>query len=232
MRSMALKRLQKWPNFNAGRWKWPIDMRPFYRSIIHGVTRFIYHPRYIGLENIPTTGPAILICNHVSYVDGPLIDVGVDQQCKRHARYLIDEDIYNLPGVNHIMKLSRAIPIAVNRKSVEAAFDEIAAGLEAGDLICIFPEGFLTFTGGLGRFRPGIEWIIRRNAVPVIPMALSGMWGSTLSRKYMKAPMRWFPRQWLRRNVTIICGPAIPADKVNVNYLQEVVMKLKYAING
>jgi len=232
MRAMALSKLQKFPKLSLGRLKLSIDFKPIYRGIIHGITRFTYRPHYIGFENIPATGPAILICNHVSYVDGPIIDVGVDTSCKRHARYLIDQDIYNLPVVHHIMTLDRAIPIAVNRKSVEAAFDEISAGLQAGDLICIFPEGFLTFTGGLGRFRPGIEWITRRDAVPVIPMAISGLWGSVFSRKYSKAPLRWLPRQWQRRKITVICGPAIPADKVNVNYLQEVVMKLKYSING
>ena len=162
----------------------------------------------------------------MSYVDGPIIDGG----CKRPIRYLIDQDIYNLPVVHYVMSLANAIPITYNRKSVEAAFDAISEGLRAGDLICIFPEGYLTFTGSLGRFRPGIEWISKRDPdVPVIPMAISGLWGSALSRKYRKAHFRWWPRKWGRR-ATLVCGPAIPADKVNVNNLQEVVLRLKYSI--
>jgi len=203
-----------------------LKISPIIRAFIHLLVRMFYKPTYIGFDNIPETGPAILICNHVSYVDGPVIDAG----CKRPIRYLIDQDIYSLPVVHYVMSLAKAIPITYNRKSVEAAFDAISEGLRAGDLVCIFPEGFLTFTGSLGRFRPGIEWISKRDPdVPVIPMAISGLWGSALSRKYRKAHFRWWPRLWGRR-ATLICGPAIVADKVNVNNLQEVVLRLKYSI--
>lgn len=207
--------------------KFSMDLSPFYRWAIHGITGFVYRTRYIGFENIPKTGPVVLIANHVSYVDGPIIDVA----CGRHVRYIIDEDIYNLPVVHHMMVLNGSIPIAPNRRSVEAAFDMISEGLKKGDAICIFPEGFLTYTGGLGRFRHGIESIIKRDPVPVVPIALSGLWGSVFSRKYLRSSFRWWPRKWGRK-VTAICGSAIPPEKVNVNYLQDVVMKLKYSISG
>lgn len=207
--------------------KFDINPEPILSKIAHNLTRAVYKPTYIGFENVPETGPVILICNHVSYMDGPIIDAG----CKRSIRYIIDQDIYNVPGVHYLMKLDRAIPIAPNRKSVEAAFDEISAGLRAGDAICIFPEGSLTYTGGLGRFRPGIEWIIKRDPVPVVPLALSGLWGSVFSRKYLRSPMRWMPRHWGLK-ITAKCGPAIDPKDVDVNYLQEVILKLKYSING
>lgn len=194
------------------------------RKIIHFLVWLAYRPAYVGFENIPATGPAVLIANHVSYMDGPLIDLG----CKRNVRYLIDQDIYNLPGVHFLMSLNKAIPIAYNRKSVEQAFEVISEGLKAGDLICIFPEGNLTYTGSLGRFRPGIEWIIKRDAVPVIPIAINGLWGSIFSRKYLRSRLRWWPRQW-RRHVSLVCGPAIEPQKVTVNYLQETVLRLKYS---
>ena len=216
------------PKIELPKGKISFEPAPVIRSVIHFLTRIFYKPTYVGFENIPATGPAIIISNHVSYVDGPIIDAG----CKRPIRYLIDQDIYNLPVVNYVMSLGRAIPITYNRKSVEAAFDEISAGLKAGDLICIFPEGYLTFTGSLGRFKPGIEAICRRDPdVPVIPIAISGLWGSMLSRKYLKSRFRWWPRKWGRR-ATLVCGPAIPSDKVNVNHLQEVVLKLKYSITS
>ena len=201
-------------------------LEPTYRKLIYKLTRSVYKPQYIDFDLIPDSGPAVLIANHVSYVDGPIIDAG----CKRPARYLIDEDIYNIPGVHYLMKLDRAIPIAPNRKSVEAAFDAISEGLRAGDLICIFPEGSLTFTGGLGRFRPGIEWIIKRDPVPVIPIALSGLWGSVFSRKYLNSPLRWIPHH-MDLKVIAKCGPVIPPEKVHVNYLQEALLRLKYSIN-
>lgn len=234
MREFALDSLHKLGHLAKIKMKLPqlrfsFNPEPILSKIAHKLTRAVYKPTYIGFDNVPETGPAILICNHVSYMDGPIIDAG----CRRSVRYIIDDDIYKLPVVNYLMKLDKAIPIAPNRKSVEAAFDEISAGLKAGDVICIFPEGSLTYTGGLGRFRPGIEWIIRRDAVPVIPIALSGLWGSVFSRKYLKSSFRLFPRHWGLK-VIAKCGPAIDPTKtkIDVNYLQEVVLKLKYSINN
>jgi len=227
MRASVLASLSKLelPKYRIPRIRKP-EIAVIIRSGIHLLTRIFYKPTYIGFENIPESGPAILICNHVSYVDGPIIDAG----CKRPIRYLIDKDIYNLPVVNYVMSLGKAIPIAYNRKSVEEAFDKISEALREGDLVCIFPEGYLTFTGSLGRFRPGIEWISKRDPdVPVIPIALSGLWGSIFSRKYAKSPFRFWPKKWNRR-ATLICGAPISSDKVTVNQLQEIVLRLKYQI--
>ena len=107
------------PKFMKARFSF--DLSHLYKKFVHNLTRFVYRPTYIGLENIPKTGGAILISNHVSYVDGPIIDAGIYAYCGRHVRYVIDEDIYNLPVVHYLMKLARAIPIASNRKSVEEA---------------------------------------------------------------------------------------------------------------
>lgn len=208
--------------------KFELSLSSIYRKIVHALTRFVYRPQYIGLENIPKTGAAIIISNHVSYVDGPIIDAGIYAHCGRQVRYVIDEDIYHLPVVHHLMKRARAIPIASNRKSVEAAFDMISDGLRAGDLICIFPEGYLTFTGSLGRFRHGIEWIIRRDPVPVIPLSISGLWGSVFSRKFRGSLRRLIPRDW-RQKLVVRCGAAIPPNEADVNYLQETVLRLKYS---
>lgn len=197
------------------------------RSLIHGLALFVYRPRYIGLEHIPKEGPVILVSNHVSYMDGPLIDAG----CDRPVRYVIDEDIYYAPGVHFIMSRAKAIPIAPNRKSVEHAFDLISQALKDGDVVCIFPEGFLTFTGGLGRFRPGIEWIIKRDPVPIVPIALAGLWGSVFSRQYRGSIRRFYPRRWLRHHVVVKCGPVIDPSRATVNELQDIVMKLKYSID-
>lgn len=199
-------------------------LKAAYRAAVHSVAHVIYRPQYIGFENIPETGAAIIISNHVSYMDGPIIDAG----CKRQIRYVIDQDIYNLPCINHLMQLARAIPISPNRKSVEAAFDAISEALKAGDLVCIFPEGFITFTGGLGRFRSGVESIINRDPVPIIPIAISGLWGSVFSRKFRGSWKRLIPRSPLQK-VIIKCGEPIHPKLANVNYLQEAVLKLKYS---
>ena len=211
----------------VGEWLWRmlrcINPEPFYRFIAGVATRLIYRPQYSGFEHLPARGAAILISNHVSYVDGLIIAAA----CKRSVRFVIDGLIYDLPVVNYFMRHNRAIPILPRRDSVVAALEEISAGLKAGDLICIFPEGQLTYTGSLGRFRPGIESIIKRDPVPIYPIALSGLWGSVFSRKYLKKPLRWLPRGW-PKNIRAVCGEAIPPEQATVNHLQKSVLRLKY----
>lgn len=196
---------------------------PFYRMMVRMLCMAIYGPEYTGFEQIPESGPAILVCNHVSYMDGVIVASG----CKRPVRFVIDREIYNLPVVHYFMVYNRAIPIAPTRESVMQALDEISAGLKAGDVICIFPEGQLTYTGGLGRFKTGIESIIKRDPVPVYPIALSGLWGSIFSRKYMGSFRRFIPRL-IPQKVYAICGEAIAPELVSVNFLQKTVMRLKY----
>lgn len=203
------------------------DPEPVYRFGARWLTRLIWRPRYIGFEKIPAEGPVVLIANHISYIDGLLIQAG----CNRPVRYVIDEIIYRQPVVKYFMDHNRAIPILPKRESVEKAFDIISEGLKAGDAICIFPEGQLTYTGHLGRFRPGIEHIINRDPVPVYPIAIKGVWGSVFSRKYIKSKYPWFPRHW-KKPLTLICGNPIPPEEVNVNTLQQVVLKLKMSGEG
>jgi 1-acyl-sn-glycerol-3-phosphate acyltransferase len=187
----------------------------------------IYYPKYIGFEKIPKHGAAVLIANHVSYADGLIIASG----CKRPVRFVIDEHIYNVPGVHYFMKLNRAIPILPTRESVTKALEEISNGIKAGDLICIFPEGQLTYTGSLGRFKTGIESIIRRDPAPIYPIALTGLWGSIYSRKYLGSWKRFIPKHFNKR-VHAICGDLIAPENVSVNMLQKSVLRLKYLANG
>lgn len=212
--------------------KWPERLRraaysellePPYRAFAKTLAHLIYRPTYLGFEKIPKTGPLVIIANHVSYVDGLVIAAGID----RPVRFVIDGHIYNAPFVHYVMVMNRAIPILPNRESVTASLEAISEGLKAGDAICIFPEGQLTYTGSLGRFRPGIEWIIKRDQVPVYPVALTGLWGSVFSRKYRNRKFRWWPKKW-GRTVRAVCGERIEPENVSVNALQEAVLKLKY----
>lgn len=209
--------------FSFSAFKLPTNLEPFYRFCARMLCVAIYNPRYVGFEKIPKTGAAILICNHVSYVDGLIIAAG----CRRPVRFIIDTHIYNAPVVNYFMRWNRAIPILPTRESVTHALEEISAGIKAGDLICIFPEGQLTYTGGLGRFKAGIESIIKRDPAPVYPIALTGLWGSIFSRKYLGSIKRFIPKQIFKR-VHVICGEPIAPERVTVNLLQETVMRLKH----
>ena len=195
----------------------------FWRPIIRFVAHCIWRPRYVNFEQIPDEGACLLIANHVSYLDGILIATG----CKRPVRFLIDGDIYSLPVVNYFMRHNRAIPILPNRESVAAALHEISQGLKQGDAICLFPEGKLTYTGSLSRFKPGIEWIIKQNEVLVYPIGIVGLWGSVFSRKYRKRRFRWWPRHWGRK-VVLACGSVIAPEAVKVNYLQRAILQLKH----
>ena len=198
----------------------------WYRRGARKLVYMLYKPKYYGFDRIPETGPAILIANHVSYVDGLIIHAGIN----RPVHYVIDKTIYELPGVNYFMRLNGSIPIAPKREVVEAALDQISEYLQKGELVCIFPEGRLTYTGSLGRFKPGIEYMVTRDPVPVYHIALNGLWGSVFSRKYLRARFRWMPRSLRRREVSAICGDPIQPEDVNINRLQEIVLKLKYSL--
>ncbi len=200
-------------------------LEAFYRYGAKVVVRLIYNCKFSGFENIPEAGPAIIISNHITYMDGMVLNAAI----KRPIRFVIDEDIYNVPAVKHFMELNGAIPIAPNRQSVKNALNQVSDALKGGDLIVIFPEGSLTFTGNMIRFRFGVEWMAKRDNVVVIPIALKGLWGSIFSRKYLNSKFPWFPRSF-RRTVWAKCGEPVPPEEAKVNHLQRVVMKLKNQI--
>jgi 1-acyl-sn-glycerol-3-phosphate acyltransferase len=193
------------------------------RFLVWAITHTLYRFRHRDLDRIPESGPAVLVCNHVSYMDALLI-IGA---CRRPVRFVIYEPIYRLFLLNFIFRAARAIPIASHRTNpsgLKNAFDEIAKALENGEVVCIFPEGRLTRDGRLGIFKRGIERIVARNPVPVVPMALKGLWGSFFSHKNGRA-MASLPRRFWSR-VELVAG--FPIDPVNVtaNGLREMVLKL------
>lgn len=202
-----------------------IPIESVYRFLARHLVKLVYKTHFIGFEKIPTHGPVIIIANHVSYMDGLIIQAA----CNRPIRYIIDEYIYRVPLVHYFMSLSRAIPILPRKESVKKALDEVSRGLDLGDIICIFPEGQLTYTGNLGRFKPGIEWIIERDPVPIYPVAIRGLWDSMLSRKYLRSKFPFFPRKF-RLKVTAVCGDVIHPKDVRINHLQQVILNLKSSI--
>jgi len=142
----------------------------------------IYRLEKVGLENIPETGPAVLVCNHVSFVD-PLVILAASP---RPIRFVMDHNIFRTPIVSFVFRTGKAIPIAPakdDEKLLEEAYDRVAEALEAGELVAIFPEGRITDNGDLYPFKGGIKRIIERTPVPVVPLALKGLWGSFFSRR-------------------------------------------------
>ena len=185
----------------------------------------VYRLEQKGIENIPEEGAAILVCNHVSYVDALVIS----SACRRPIRFVMDHHIFNAPLIGPIFRHVRAIPIAPAKEDaalMEAAFDEVARALGAGDLVAIFPEGGLTTTGELQPFRPGIQRIVSRTPVPVIPMALRGLWGSFFSRRggaamSVRSNLRPFSA------IGLHVGEAIAPDQATPEHLHALVQALR-----
>jgi 1-acyl-sn-glycerol-3-phosphate acyltransferase len=169
-----------------------------------------YRVRTSGLGDIPDEGACIIACNHVSYVDAVVIAASV----RRPVRFVMDHRIFAIPVLSFIFRTMRTIPIApakVDAAMKARAFDEVAAALAAGEVVGIFPEGKLTETGELGEFRAGIQEIVARTPVPVVPMALRGLWGSFFSRAHQGRAMRRL-RGILSRIELVAGAPVAPQD--------------------
>jgi len=181
-----------------------------------------------GLENIPDKGPAVLVCNHVSFVD-PLVILAASP---RPIRFVMDHRIFHTPIVSFVFRTGKAIPIAPakeNPQMLEAAYDKVSETLREGELVAIFPEGRITDTGELYPFRSGIERIVERDPVPVIPLALRGLWGSFFSREGGPAfskPHRLVIN--LFRRIALVAGPPVAPALATRQSLQEKV----YALRG
>jgi 1-acyl-sn-glycerol-3-phosphate acyltransferase len=159
----------------------------------------------------------------VSFVDWLLIA----SACKRPIRFVMYHGFFKTPFLGWFFRDAKAIPIAPAHESastMRAAFERVARELEEGELVCIFPEGKLTTDGELNPFKPGIEKIVQRSPVPVIPMALCGMWGSYFSKKGGKAMRRPFRRVWSR--VSLVVGDPVPPAQVKAADLARRVAAL------
>jgi hypothetical protein len=194
------------------------------RFIVWILVNIGYRLKTRGLENIPEEGPAVVACNHVSYMDA-LVVIGC---CRRPIRFVMDHQIFKIPLLNFVFRTAGAIPIAPareNPKILERAYDRVARYLEEGEVVGIFPEGRLTADGEIGPFKAGIEQIIQRTPAPVVPMALRGLWGSFFSRRFGKA-MHNFPRRlWSR--IELVVGEPVPPEQATSVLLRERVVALR-----
>ena len=194
------------------------------RFLVWLVSHAVYRVRHHGLDNVPERGAALIVCNHVSYADAPVLAGAV----RRPIRFVMYKPIYDIPVLNFIFRTGRAIPITGEREDpavLEAAFAAIREGLAAGDLLCIFPEGQLTSDGELGPFRKGVERILAQSPVPVVPMALRGLWGSIYSREGAGA-FRKLPQQ-VGRRIDVVAGALVEPAEANAEALRERVLALR-----
>jgi 1-acyl-sn-glycerol-3-phosphate acyltransferase len=195
------------------------------RFVAWVLSHFVYRFKVTGDENIPTQGPAVLVCNHVSFVDAVLLMAA----SPRPIYFLMDHRIFKVPVLGWLFRLAKAIPIAPRAEdpaAYEAAFEAAAKVLKDGDLLAIFPEGGITKDGTLQEFRRGIMKILERQSVPVIPMALTNLWGSFFSRiEQGGAMVRPFRRGAFSR-VGLNVGVPIRAGEVQPDTLRLRVAEL------
>jgi 1-acyl-sn-glycerol-3-phosphate acyltransferase len=195
------------------------------RFIVWMLIHSVYRLEKSGLEKIPDEGPALIVCNHVSFVDALVIAAA----CPRPIRFVMDHRIFKLPVLSFVFRTSRAIPIAPAKEDpamMERAFADVAKALKEGDLVAIFPEGRITDTGELYPFRPGITRILKATPVPVVPMALRGLWGSFFSRKggaAMSKPLRFVPF----RKIALAVNAPVPPSAAAPEALQANVLALR-----
>ena len=171
------------------------------------VMRLGYRIDIHGEENVPAEGPALLVANHVSWIDALLLSA--TQQ--RRIRFIMHRDIYNVRLLNPLFRLMKVIPVAASdsrRQKVEFIQTSRAA-LDDGYLVCIFAEGMITRTGMLQPFQSGLEAIVKGSPHPLIPVHIGGAWGSIFSYAHGK-PLSKLPLSF-PYPVTIHFGPPLPA---------------------
>jgi 1-acyl-sn-glycerol-3-phosphate acyltransferase len=200
------------------------------RFVAWVASRFVYRFHVRGDDHIPVAGPAVLACNHVSFVDAVLLMAA----SPRPIYFVMDHRIFRYPVLGWLFKLAKAIPIAPrseNPAAYEAAFDAAARVLREGDLLAIFPEGAITRDGQLQPFKAGIMKVLERARAdgiepPVIPMALTGLWGSFFSRVEEGRAM---VRPWRRgafNRVGLEVGAPVRARDSNPELLRQRVQAL------
>jgi 1-acyl-sn-glycerol-3-phosphate acyltransferase len=195
------------------------------RFIVWILIHTVYRLDSKGLQNVPEDGAAVVVCNHVSFVDALVITAA----CPRPIRFVMDHQIFRTPVLSFVFRTNRCIPIASAREDkalLEKAYEDIAAALAEGDLVGIFPEGRITDTGELYPFKNGIRRIVERTPVPVVPMALRGLWGSFFSRKDGPAMSRPL-RRGLFSRIELIAAPALAADAASPESLQGIIADLR-----
>lgn len=185
----------------------------------------LYRVRANGLERIPDEGPALLVCNHVSFMDALIIMGSV----RRPVRFVMYYKIFKVPVLGFVFRAAKAIPIAGGKehpKLMARAFDAVDAALAEGELVCIFPEGGLTLDGEIAPFRPGAEKILARRPVPVIPMALRGLWRSMWSRRDSKLGRARLPRRF-RAHVELSVGTPMEGTSSSAGAMETAVRELR-----
>jgi 1-acyl-sn-glycerol-3-phosphate acyltransferase len=195
------------------------------RFITWVLVNTLYRVRAEGTQNVPEEGAALLVCNHVSFMDPLLLMANL----RRPVRFVMYYKIFNIPVLSFIFRTAKAIPIAGHKEDpqvLQRAYDAIDEALAAGEVVCIFPEGALSRDGEIAPFRSGVEKILERRPVPVVPMALRGLWGSVWSRRDSMLHRSRLPRRFRARVELVVDVPRAP-QQVSAATLEARVRELR-----
>lgn len=199
-------------------WQLPIYTLRFLLSI---AAKLFYRPKYLGMENIPEKGGALLVCNHVSYLDALFIYAA----SPRLMRFVMEADYAALPVANRLLTRAGVIPINAKRpKQIYQAFETVKTSVANGELVCIFPEGRLSPNGQVQPFMKGLEKLIQREEFPVIPLALDGLWKSYFSR-YKGRACKGLPTRF-KAPITVIAAPAVHSSTTSSAELKHKIEEL------
>lgn len=151
-----------------------------------------------GLEYVPTAGAGLLLSNHQSFLDPPLVAV----QIKRPVSFVARESLFRIPLFGRLLRRNFTIPI--NREGAgPAAIREILRRLDEGFLVGLFPEGTRSADGALGEFKPGFAALVRRSRVPIYPAGIAGANRALGRGSWLIRPVR----------VCVVYGePLLPAE--------------------
>lgn len=182
-------------------------LRQLIRVLASALTRALYRLRVRGRDNLPECGPALLVANHVSFVDPFLIAACT----RRLICFVMDRSFYEKPGLRHFFRFMEAVPIdeGDSPRRLVASLREARRRLEEGRLVCVFAEGAITRLGHLLRFRRGFEHITRGLDAPIIPIHLDGVWGSIFSYERGRFLLKW--PQGFRLPVQVSVGQPMPS---------------------
>lgn len=198
----------------------PIAFIQFFAWLI---MRLFYRIQTRDLHHIPSRGPVLLVCNHVSFIDSFVVGGSI----KREPRFVMDVGFYQVPILNWLFRTVKAIPIAPAKKNpelLEQAYDRIEQELLDGQVVLVFPEGAITWDGEMIDFKEGVERIVKRTPVRVVPVALRGLWGSWFSRS-SGGTFKGFPRLW--KKLEVRAGEVVKPEEVNAADLQRRVQALR-----
>ncbi|SHF75663.1 hypothetical protein SAMN02745148_03455 [Modicisalibacter ilicicola DSM 19980] len=198
--------------------------RAVLRLSIFALMHVLYRLRFSGRSHIPAKGAALVVCNHVSFMDALILGGA----CPRPMRFLMDRPIYESPWLNWFFRIAGAIPVDSERRDpggVRRALDQVSVALRNGEVVMLFPEGRLTRDGRMNRFRRGIDIILSRDAVPVVPAALAGLWGSWTSN--CDGPALSKPPRRFRARVALAFGAPVAAGQADSASLEARVRELK-----